>query len=470
MSGGEGDRPTSPNGRARRSLTEGSVFGHLLRFILPMSVALGTMMAVGLINAFWLGKLSTDALAAISFAIPIMFLVMSVSIGLGAGTVAALSRVAASGDYDRIQRMAADAIILSTALVIVVSIIGALAARPIFSLVGAEGRVLDLVTEFAVIWFLGNVFVVVPIVANAMLRAVGEAVLPSLLMSIAAIVNAVLDPIFIFGWGPVPRLEVAGAAWATVLANVVAASAVMWVVIVRERLLSLKPRSWPVLLRHSREILKVGVPAMASNMLNPLALTLVVASLARFGTEVVAGYGAAARIESFAVIPLFALSAAIGPVAGQNNGAQRPDRVREAFRSSFLIALGWSLALAGVLAVAAPFVAPLFTKDAGAQDALRSYLWITPISVWGYGFVIVAAAGFNGVSRPAPALAMTFLRSIVLVATGAWVGGTIGGPAGAFVGVAAANVIAGVLAGTWTMVRAFPRPTPALLDAAPADR
>jgi putative MATE family efflux protein len=469
MTGGASERPAG-GGKARTSLTEGSVFGHLLRFILPMSVALGTMMAVGLINAFWLGRLSTDALAAISFAIPIMFAIMSVSIGLGAGTVAALSRVASSGDHERIQRMAADAIILSTALVIVVSILGALSARSIFALVGAEGNVLDLVTEFAVIWFLGNVFVVVPIVANSMLRAVGEAVLPSLLMAIAAIVNAVLDPIFIFGFGPIPRLEVAGAAWATVLANVAAASAVMWVVIVRERLLSLKPPTWEALVRHSREILRVGIPAMASNMLNPLALTLVVASLARFGPEVVAGYGAAARIESFAVIPLFALSAAIGPVAGQNNGAHRSDRVREAFRSSFLISLGWSLALAGVLAIVAPFVAPLFTANAAAQDALRSYLWITPISVWGYGFVIVAAAGFNGVSRPAPALAMTFLRSIVLVTTGAWVGGAIAGPPGAFAGLAAANMISGALAAGWTLVRAFPRPAPALLDAAPADR
>jgi putative MATE family efflux protein len=460
----------APSPRPRRSLVEGSVFGHLMRFVLPMCVALGTMMAVGLINAFWLGQLSTEALAAISFAIPVMFAVMSVSIGLGAGTVAALSRVAASGDHGRIQRMAADAVILATALVIVVSIIGALAARPIFAMMGAEGEVLDLVVQFAVIWFLGNVFVVVPIVANAMLRAVGEAVLPSLLMSIAAIVNAVLDPIFIFGFGPIPRMEVAGAAWATVLANVAAASAVMWVVIVREKLIALTMPKWEVLLRHSREILKVGVPAMASNMLNPLALTIVVASLARFGPEVVAGYGAASRVESFAVIPLFALSAAIGPVAGQNNGAGRPDRVREAFRASFGITFVWTLLVAALLALGAPFIAPLFTDDVAAQAAMRDYLWITPITAWGYGFVIVAAAGFNGVSRPAPALAMTFLRSIILVTSGAWIGGNLAGPAGAFIGVAVANVIAGLLVGGWTLVWALPPHAPARLDAAPADR
>src|SRR5262249_26454303 len=155
--------------------------------------------------------------------------------------------------------------------------------------------------------------------------------------STAALVNAVLDPIFIFGWGPIPRLEVTGAACATVLANIVAATAVMWVVVAREKLLALEPVSWPVLRHHSQEILKVGVPAMISNMLNPLALTVVVASLARFGPDVVAGYGAATRIEGVAVIPLFALSAAMGPVAGQNNGAKRPDRVREAFRSAFMI-------------------------------------------------------------------------------------------------------------------------------------
>ncbi len=469
MGRGDGPPQAAP-AKARRSLAEGPVFRHLMRFVLPMSLALSAMMLAGLIDAFWLGRLSTNALAAVSFAFPIMFAVMSVSIGLSAGTVAAVSRVAAAGDHERLRRLAADAVLLSVVLVAVVSLAGFAASRLVFTAMGARGEILDLVTLYAQIWFLGNMFVVAPNIANAMLRAVGEAVLPSVMMTLSAVVNLVLDPILIFGWGPIPRLEVAGAALATVTANAVAAAAVMSVVVFREKIIAFAPPRRRVLVGHWREILHVGLPAMASNLVNPLALAVVVTGLSRFGPATVAGYGAAARVEMFAIIPLFALSAAIGPLTGQNGGAGRLDRVRESFRASFVICAGWSLIVAALLALAAPLLAPAFNPDPDTQAAMRSYLWITPITVWGYGFVIAAAAGFNGLSRPAPALAMTMGRSILLLTTFAWAGGTLWGPIGAFAGIAAANVVSGVAAAAWTLARAFPQVAAAPLDAAPADR
>lgn len=474
----KGSQAGSAGGRPRRNLTEGSVLGHLLRFIVPMSIGLSAMMATSLINAFWLGRLSTDAVAAVSFAFPVMFAVMSVSIGLASGAVAAVSRVAASGDQERIRRLSADAILLAISIVIVVSIVGVFLARPLFYALGARDHILDLTTVFMQIWFVGNLFVVIPSLGNAMLRAVGEAVLPSLLMTLAAVANMILDPIFIFGLGPVPRLEVAGAAIATVLANAIAAIAVMWVVIFREKIIafSLPPRE--VLIRHWKEILHVGLPAMGSNMVNPISLALVVASLARFGTDAVAGYGAAARVESFAILPLFALSAAIGPMTGQNRARGFPERVRESFRASFSLCIGWSLALAVVLAALAPLVAPAFLPDPDAQAAMRAYLWIVPISTWGYGMVIAAAAGFNGMSKPVPGLAMTIGRSVGLMIGLVWLGGALWGPNGAFAGLAAANVISGIAVGFWTLSHALPKgarpaptpapatPEPAILDAA----
>lgn len=449
------ERPAARQ-RIRRDLTEGPVMGHLLRFVIPMSLALSAMMLVGLIDAFWLGRLSTNALAAVSFAFPVMFAIMSVSIGLAAGTVAAVSRVVSTGDQDRLRRLATDAVLLSAVIVVVVSIAGVLLSRPIFALMGAEGEILDLVTVYIRIWFVGNIFIVAPNIANAMLRAVGEAVLPSIMMTTSAVVNVVLDPIFIFGLGPVPRLEVAGASIATVIANAAAGLTVMGIVVFREKILAFSLPTRAVMWRHWREILHVGVPASGSNLLNPLALTFVVAGLARFGPETVAGYGAAARVEMFAAIPLFALSAAIGPMTGQNGGAGRGDRVRGTFRASFLLATVWSLGMAALLAIVGPVLAPAFSDDPGAQAAMRHYLWIAPVSTWGYGVVIAGSAGFNGLSRPGPAIAMTFVRSVILLSSFAWIGGTLGGPTGAFLGVAAANMVSGALVGGWILLRAFP--------------
>lgn len=468
---GEGAQKAQ-NVRTRPRLTEGPVMGHLFRFIVPMTIGLSAMMATGLINSFWLGKLSTDAVAAVSFAFPVMFAVMSVSIGLSSGAIAAVSRAAASGDHERIRRLSTDAILLAISIVVVVSIAGVFLARPLFYAVGARDHILDLTTTFMQIWFVGNLFVVIPSLGNAMLRAVGEAVLPSLLMTLAAVANMILDPIFIFGWGPIPRLEVAGAAIATVLANAIAAAAVMWVVIFKDKIVAFSLPSREVLIQHWKEILHVGLPAMGSNAVNPVALVLVTAALARFGTDVVAGYGAAGRIEAFAILPLFALSAAIGPMTGQNRARGFPERVRESFRASFVLCVGWSLLMAVVLAVIAPFAPAAFLPDADAQAAMRLYLWIVPISVWGYGIVMAASAGFNGMSKPVPGLAMTIARSLVLMVGLAWLGGFFWRETGVFVGIAVANVISGAAVAFWTLTHALPKgtheaPTPTPIAATP---
>lgn len=442
--------------RSARDLTSGSIFAHLMRFVLPMSFGITASMLVGLIDAFWLGRLSTDALAAASFAFPVSFVVFSISIGLGSGAVAAVSRVVGTGDQSRVQRLATDAMILAVLVVAAVSTIGSLVTRPLFAALGAEGVILDYVVQFMTIWFVGVVFVVAPMIGSSIMRALGDAVLPSLLMMLAAAVNLVLDPLLIFGVGPFPRMEVAGAALATVIANGVSAILVLSVMIFRERIITFARVPFSVLLRHWGEVGRVGFFAAVSAGINPLALTIVVSSLARFGGEAVGGYGAASRVEAFAVIPMFALSAAIGPVTGQNAGAGRLDRVRLAFLRAFQFAVVWGLVMAAVLAVAAPYVALLFSDDPAAQAATREYLRITPVTVWGYGVVMGAAAGFNGLSRPLHGVAMTVTRSLVLMAGGAWIGGTLGGVPGTFVGIAAANVAGGLIAAGWTLLNEYP--------------
>jgi Na+-driven multidrug efflux pump len=265
---------------------------------------------------------------------------------------------------------------------------------------------------------------------------------------------------------------VAGAAIATVLANAIAAAAVMWVVIFKDKIVAFSLPARDVLLQHWKEILHVGLPAMGSNAVNPVALIFVIAALAQFGTDVVAGYGAAGRIEAFAILPLFALSAAIGPMTGQNRARGFPDRVRESFRASFVLCVGWSLVMAVVLAVIAPFAAPTFLPDPDAQAAMRHYLWIVPISVWGYGIVIAASAGFNGMSKPVPGLAMTIGRSLVLMVGLAWLGGWFWRETGVFIGIAVANLISGGVVAFWTLTHALPKgaheaPTPTPIPATP---
>jgi len=469
-------------GRATRDLTEGPVFGHIFRMLLPMSFGILAMMLVGIIDTYWVGTLGTAQQAAVQMSFPITMLVMSVSIGLGAGAVSAVSRAAGRKDGTSISRMATDALTLSFLSVGLVSILGIIFVEQIFRGLGASESMLPHVVDYMTVWFAGIVLIVGPMVASNILRALGNAVIPSLMMIAAALVNLILDPIFIlddvFGLMPGLGWGVSGAALATVAANAFTFVMVMAYLIFKEKLIDLSIPDFSEVWHHWIDIARVGIPACISNIFNPFALTVAMSSLgmARFGDAAVGGLGVAGRVEAFAIVPLFALSASIGAVTGQNGGAERLDRVREAFRSSFLFCIGWSFSLALVLWLGADLIAAAFLPSEAGRSVAIQYWHIVPLTVAGYGITIAASAGFNGLGRPGHGVVITSGRALGLMVPFVIIGGMMfDGPEGVIYGIAAANLVAGLLTGGFVLLRApmtakhaKPRTKPAPKDAEPA--
>ena len=431
--------------RASNDLTQGSVFRHIIRLVAPMSFGILAMMLVGVIDAYWVGRLGTDQQAAVQFVFPVSMLVMSISIGLGAGAVSVVARAAGRGDGESTKRVATDALSLSFIMVLLVSVIGIPLIDPVFRAMGATDQMMPYVREYMTIWFAGAVFMVGPMVASNLLRAMGDAIVPSVIMIIAAVINMILDPILIFGLGPIPAMEVTGAALATLIANMAVFMIALGVLVFREKMLDF---SWPgfdTLFWNWREIARIGAPASGSNMIGPLANTMVFAAMAPFGEPAVAGLGVGMRVEALALIPLFALSGSIGPITGQNGGAGLDHRVREAFVKSFLFCAGWGFAMAVMLFVLGRFLAPVFLPSAEGQAVASTYWAIAPFAMGGYGVAMAAAAGFNGLGRPLIGVACNAFRGVALIIPLAWLGNYLGGANGVIWGLFAANLIAGVV-------------------------
>lgn len=439
-------------GRAARDMTEGPVFGHIFRMLLPMTFGIIAMMLVGTIDTYWVGSLGIAQQAAVQMSFPISMLVMSVSIGLGAGAVSAVSRAQGQKHTESVRRIATDAMTLAVLLVGAVSIVGVILVEPLFRFMGASEAVLPHVVDYMSVWFGGIILIVGPMVASNILRALGNAVIPSVMMMAAAFVNLILDPFFILDsiWG-LPGLGwgVAGAATATVIANGVTFVFVLGYLVFREKLIDF---SWPGLgevLHHWAEICRVGLPAAASNTFNPFGLAVAMGALgaAQFGDAAVAGLGVGGRLEAFALAPLFALSASIGAVTGQNGGAGLPDRVRQAFTKSFLFCTAWGLGMAIFFALCGGlFAAAFMPDDVAGQQVAETYWQIVPITIAGYGITMAASAGFNGLGRPLAGVMITSGRAIglmiPLVIGGAVVFGSV---TGVIAGIATANVIAGIV-------------------------
>ncbi len=433
----------------KAKLTEGPVGRHLLDMTLPVLLGITMMMGQAFVDAWFLGRVGDRALAAHAFSFPILMIVTSVAIGLGAGTSSVVARAIGANDLRRARRLATDSLFLSFLITAGFCVLGVLTINPLFRLLGAPDDMIPMIRSFMLILYSGVPFVVVGMVGMASMRATGDTRLPSKLMILGSILNVLLDPIFIFGLGPVPALGLNGAAVAALLARGVIFVGALYLLRGRLNMISFN-RPDPVELRKSwRDILHVGIPAAGTNAIVPIATAIIIAMIASYGPEAVAGFGVASRIESLVLVVFYALSAIIGPFVGQNIAAGRESRIMEALRLCMIFCVGAGLVGAGILALSAGFLPTLFSDNDDVVRVTRLFLWIAPLGYGGYGLVMVINASFNGLGKPMPGVIVSLLRTIILYVPLALIAEHYYGMVGIFAAYTAANVFTGFVAYAW---------------------
>jgi putative MATE family efflux protein len=433
----------------KAKLTEGPVGRHLLNMAFPVLLGITTMMGQAFVDAWFLGRVGDRALAAHAFSFPILMIVTSVAIGLGAGTSSVVARAIGAHDLRRARRLATDSLFLSFLITAGFCILGVLTINPLFRLLGAPDDMIPMIRSFMLILYSGVPFVVVGMVGMASMRATGDTRLPSKLMILGSILNVLLDPIFIFGLGPIPALGLNGAAVAALMARGVIFVGALYLLRGRLNMISFN-RPDPVELRKSwRDILHVGIPAAGTNAIVPIATAIIIVMIAGYGTEAVAGFGVASRIESLVLVMFYALSAVIGPFVGQNLAAGKKLRIMEALRLCMIFCVGAGLVGAGILALSAEFLPTLFSDNDAVVSVTRLFLWVAPLGYGGYGLVMVVNASFNGLGKPMPGVVVSLLRTIILYVPLALIAEYYYGMIGIFAAYAAANVFTGFVAYAW---------------------
>lgn len=430
-------------------LTRGSVGRHLVGMTLPVLVGIATMMAQAFVDAWFIGQVGDAELAALGFAFPVLMVVTSVAIGLGAGTSSVVARAIGADDHARAQRLATDSLLLSFLVTAVVSAIGIGTIDPLFRLLGAPETMLPLIGSYMRIFYAAVPFVVVGMVAMSSMRATGDTRFPSLLMIIASIANVILDPILIFGFGPIPRMELDGAAMAALIARSALFVGGLWFLKRRLDMLTFSRPDPAKLKRSWADILHVGIPAAGTNAIVPIATGIITAMLARHGPEAVAGFGVATRVEALTLVMFYALSAIIGPFVGQNVSAGRADRIHRALNLCTIFCLGAGLVIALGLAAASSFLPSLFSEDPTVRGVARTFLLIAPIGYGAYGMVMVMNASFNGMGRPLPGVVVSVARTIVIYVPLGFVLDRFFGIPGIFAAYAIANVVTGLSSYVW---------------------
>jgi len=398
-----------------QDLTTGSLTGHLLKTTSFMLVSMVFQALYVLVDLFWVGRLGTDAVAAVGISANLSFVVLAISQMLGVGTTTVVSHAAGRKEHaqatylfnqSQVLSMVAGVIFLAVAMVFRTSYAAALSAD----------ATMQTLTEEYLLWFIPAMALQFAIVAmGAALRGTGNFKPGMIVQTGTVIINIVLAPILIFGWGPFPALGVSGAAIATFIAIVVGVIWISFYFLDRDAYLRFHLPDWRPKFQVWGQLLKIGLPAGVEFGLMGVYMVVVYAISRRFGAAAQAGFGVGFRIVQSAFLPVMALGFAVAPMAGQNFGARQGARVREVFKTAASIAAITMLALSSVIYLAAPVLIRFFSSDPEVIHVGVDYLHIVTINFVASGITFVSASMFQGMGNTLPSLATSFLRMAVTI-------------------------------------------------------
>jgi putative MATE family efflux protein len=436
-------------------LTRGSIPGHLVSQTLPGIIGVAAMMSIGIIDAYYIGRLGSDELAAVSFIFPINVALASLGVGVMVGISSVVARALGEGDTQKAAQRANFGIAMAIIFGLVVGLTLYALHEPLFRLMNASEAHLPLIESYILPYSLGFPLLVANMAMSGALRGQGEARRTSVINVTYAAVNWALNPILITGaWG-VEGFGMAGSAYATVISW--ALGMLVALRLMRGTLLpidfSLIRQTAPV--DPARAILRVAGPAALSNAINPIGLSILTALVALESADAVAGFGAAARVQSFAMVPLLALSGSIGAIVGQNWGAGHYERARQAALYAGVFCVLWGLAMALVLVLAGGWLAQFFSDDPAVLGQFMRYLSIAAWGYAGFGLLIVGNGALNAVDRSSYALLQSCARVFLVMLPFAWFLRGSWGADAIYAAELAANLFGGAVASlvVWRLLR-----------------
>ncbi len=434
------------------NLTSDPIARLLFKMTLPVMGGIVALMLFNLVDAYFIARLGTEALAAVTFTFPVTFTLISLSIGLGIGTSAVVGRLLGQQAHELVRRRTTDSALLAIVLSILLTILGWLTLEPLFRLLGVTDDLMPYIRDYMQIWYLGTLFVVFPRAISSALRASGNTLVPGLAMIASAVLNGLLDPLLIFGWGPIPAMGVQGAALATLISWMLLTVVIVLLPQVRQQLLTFDKVHISEVLESWGVIGKIAVPAIISSILTPISAAILTRIVAVFGTEAVASFGVGSRIESISLIVVFALSMTLPPFVSQNLGANQMQRVYRGVMGCFSFALVWQFLVWLVLILfQSPLVGAFADNGTAFARNLHWFLWLVPLGLGLQGVIILANSTMNALHQPMVALRLSILRLFIFYVPVCALGSWLFGLYGLFSGAVVANLLMAYV--SWRTVR-----------------
>jgi putative MATE family efflux protein len=399
-----------PKAASTAPFLEGPIVGSLLKLAIPIVLATILQSAYQLTDAFWVGRLGGTAVAAVAVTFPVTFLMIAIGAGLAIAGATLIAQYVGAGNHRMVNHIAAQTLLLVAIASVVLGAAGYAMAPTVLRLMGVAPDVLPGATRFMRVSFIGLVFVFGFAMVQAMLRSIGEVQMPLYIVLGTVLLNFVLDPFFIFGWGPIPATGVAGAALATLGTQSLAAIVGVSMLLTGRYGIRVSAADFRPDLAFFKRAFMLGFPASIEQSARALGMTVMTFLIASFGTTTIAAYGIGFNVLNFVVIPAMGLSMATSTLVGQNIGAGQIERAGAIARLSALVSFA-SLTGLGAIVFASAFSLVRFFVPGDDAVILAGGTFLRIVSL-SFGFIGVQLA-LTGVFRASGNVLATMVLALI---------------------------------------------------------
>lgn len=399
----------------QRKFTEGPVLKSIIRLATPIILANMLQTAYQLTDTFWVGRLGKTAVAAVTASFPVLFLVMALGGGFTIAGSILVAQFHGKGDRNAVNHITEQTLAVMSVVALVLAIGGILLTPYLLKAMGVETAVYAQAKDYLQWMFAGMLFGFGFMIFQSLMRGTGDVRTPLFIVAFTVLLNLVLDPLFIFGYGDFPALGVRGAALATLVTQGLSSLAGLYLLWHGKRSIYVRFKGfrpdWPLI----RHMFRLGIPATVEQSTRAGGMTAMIFLVSGFGTLAMATYGIGMRITSFVIIPALGLSMATSALVGQNLGAGKSERAVRIARISFLTGF-LALETAGILVMlfARPLARFFIPGEPGVIREAQIFLHIV---AWSYGFIGMQMAqngAFRGSGNPKLSMLLSILTLWVL--------------------------------------------------------
>ncbi len=387
----------------------------LIKLSIPSIIAMFIQAMYNVVDSIYVGRLSKEALAGLSLAFPIQIVLISIAVGTGVGTSSYISRQLGRGNRKQAASAAKHVLVITLIYGLLFGISGLFISNSLIGIFSNNKLLIKLGTEYISIILLGSIALFLPIIGNNILRGEGNTFLPMITMLIGAIINIVLDPFLIYGLGPFPKLGIAGAAIATVFSRIVSGIFLLFILFSGKNELQINFKKFKLDFSIIKEIYRVGLPAIIMQSLASVMIAVLNWVLDSYSATAVAAAGIYFKLQSFVFMPIFGLNQGYMPIMGYNYGHNNPERMKKTIKSTFIVAISFTIFGFILFQIFPKQLAGLFTTDPEllriGSMALKRISLAFPI----IGPAIIISTTFQAIGKGMPSLILSVARQLIIL-------------------------------------------------------